>query len=304
MKIIKGIFNVLGIFLAILFSIILIVMLIVTPTISAVSSFLRADTLHNVIKNIDASEMLRNFGGEQLPTQINGMDVSSIMDELMESELVEDILTIYTDNLFATIEGSNTASSLNAESIEAILNKHIDNLIPMVKTQIGTDLPLTDENIKTLATPMIASMVPSLLTMLPSLEDLGLDATTIKILQNLYNGNYLKYMLLASGLLSLLILLFRFPRFKGFMWLGVTYLLSAVFVLGLSVLTKTSDLLTTVVGDVSEIEFILIPLLTTLSQELFKGAGIIAILGIVYILIFVLGQKLTKKKTAPQALAA
>ena len=304
MKIIKAIFNVLGIFLATLFSIILIVMLIVTPTVSAVSSFLRADTLHNVVKNIDANELLRNFGGDRLPTEINGMDVSSIIDELLKSEMVEDILSIYIENIFSTIEGSNSASGPTAETIEGILNKHIDSLLPMVKAQIGTEVPLTDENIKMMAKTMIKSLVPNFMTMLPTLEDLGLDPTTIRILQNLYNGNYFKYMLFASGLVSLLILLLRFPRFKGFMWLGVVYLLSAILVFMISLLTKTSDVLNTIAGDMSEIEFILTPLLVTLAQELSKGAGIIAILGIVCILIFAIGRKLTPKQSAEQSLAA
>ena len=296
MKIVKGIFNVLGIFISIIFSLILMAMLLLTPMVSAVSSFLRADTLHKVIKEVDLSEFLSSVTGEDLPIEINGLDLRFAQD-LMESELVEDILALYVDSIFATIEG-DTSKIISEDTIKNVVDKHMMDLLPLIKSYVGTDFPLSDENLLTLADSFVESMIPGLLSKLPTLEELGLDSTIITVLQKLYNGTYFTYSLCATIIISLLIVLFRFPRFKGFMWLAVAYLFSSVLILILAFLTKTSDLLLLTTEELSGFDFIITPLLTVLSGKLFKSAGSVALLGIVFIIIFVIGRKLLSKKNA------
>ena len=97
------------------------------------------------------------------------------------------------------------------------------------------------------------------------------------------------------GVISILILVFRFVRFKGFMWLTVVYALCG----GLIFLTSMSlgDAVKEVVA-VTEpgMEALITPLISILAAEMMKGAGVLVGLAVLFVLVFVIGRKLMRKR--------
>ena len=79
------------------------------------------------------------------------------------------------------------------------------------------------------------------------------------------------------------------------MWIGVDYLVAAVFTLISSFGIKVVDLCAIMDLDASAA-----PVMKTvtgiISSEMLKGAGIEAGLGIVFIVVFIVGRKILKKK--------
>lgn len=292
MKILKAVFNILGIFVATLFSLLLVALLVVTPMISTASSFLKADTIHSIVKKIDFSAF-----ADSLP-EINGID-TSFLHEFMETELMEDVLTLYIDGTFAILEGEKAQAALTSDAFKSIAEEHMDELLPIVKSYAGTDIPLSDKSLQLIVNQLIDTMVPNVLSMLPTLEELGLDAPAISFLKKLYNGTYLKFMIFVIAAFSLLVVLCRFPRFKGFMWLGVVYLISAVLVFLISLLFKSGGRIA-LVEPTTLFMSIINPLLSILSTEMLKATCIMALLGIVFIIIFVIGRKVLLLKHTAQ----
>lgn len=298
MKVIKTIFNILGILAATVLSLLLVVMLLATPLVSTASSFLKSDTLHKVVKSIDFASIFTASGISD-QTQIK----AEIINELMETEFVGDIISLYVDTLFTSLEENNTQVAVTAEDITTLADKHFDELLPIVKAQIGTDLPLPDEEIQKYAQQYITTLAPDVAAMLPSLDDLGVDETVITVLHNLYSGKVLKTLLLAISILSFLVLLCRFPRFKGFMWLGITYLCSSLLLFLFAFAVKTTGI--SLFTDLLPISKVIVsPLFSSLTSGIFKGAGIVFGLAAVFIIIFILGRKLLCKKEPAQQMAA
>lgn len=303
MKAFKFILNFFGILLAIILSIITLGTLIITPIISSASSFLQTDTLHKMISDINLSDMFESYITEAAPDSWDDLDVEFI-DEFMSSELVKDIIDLYLNNLLGIVE-QDRIDSINQEQIDMLLNKHMPEMISIIRPRIPAELPVTDAEITQYATSALTPILVELVALLPTLEDLGLDSTTISILHMLHNGTLLRYTIYAVLILSLLIVLCRFPRFKGFGWLSVAYLLATLilFLLGQNAQNIISALLSE--EFLEKTEFLLQPLLNLFRSNFLLVARNTLIVTVACLLVFILGRKLSSlRKPSVQDMAA
>lgn len=303
MKAFKFILNFFGILLAIILSIITLGTLIITPIISSASSFLQTDTLHKMISDINLSDMFESYITEAAPDSWDDLDVEFI-DEFMSSELVKDIIDLYLNNLLGIVE-QDRIDSINQEQIDMLLNKHMPEMISIIRPQIPAELPVTDAEITQYATSALTPILVELVALLPTLEDLGLDSTTISILHMLHNGTLLRYTIYAVLILSLLIVLCRFPRFKGFGWLSVAYLLATLilFLLGQNAQNIISALLSE--EFLEKTDFLLQPLLNLFRSNFLLVARNTLIVTVACFLVFILGRKLSSlRKPSVQDMAA
>lgn len=303
MKAFKFILNFFGILLAIILSIITLGTLIITPIISSASSFLQTDTLHKMISDINLSDMFESYITEAAPDSWDDLDVEFI-DEFMSSELVKDIIDLYLNNLLGIVE-QDRIDSINQAQIDMLLNKHMPEMISIIRPRIPAELPVTDAEITQYATSALTPILVELVALLPTLEDLGLDSTTISILHMLHNGTLLRYTIYAVLILSLLIVLCRFPRFKGFGWLSVAYLLATLilFLLGQNAQNIISALLSE--EFLEKTDFLLQPLLNLFRSNFLFVARNTLIVAVTCLLVFILGRKLSSlRKPSVQDMAA
>ena len=103
MKVLKGIANVFGVLLALVLSLVLFVMLITAPVISAAGSFTETDTLKKVVKNIDYKELLAGMDMEEAMGE-SGLD-PELIATVMESGMMDDLVEVYADGIFDLLEG-------------------------------------------------------------------------------------------------------------------------------------------------------------------------------------------------------
>lgn len=303
MKAFKFILNFFGILLAIILSIITLGTLIITPIISSASSFLQTDTLHKMISDINLSDMFESYITEAAPDSWDDLDVEFI-DEFMSSELVKDIIDLYLNNLLGIVE-QDRIDSINQEQIDMLLNKHMPEMISIIRPRIPAELPVTDAEITQYATSALTPILVELVALLPTFEDLGLDSTTISILHMLHNGTLLRYTIYAVLILSLLIVLCRFPRFKGFGWLSVAYLLATLilFLLGQNAQNIISALLSE--EFLEKTDFLLQPLLNLFRSNFLFVARNTLIVTVACLFVFILGRKLSSLcKPSAQDMAA
>ncbi len=294
MKAFKTILNIIGVLLAIIFSVITLGTLMITPIISSASSFLQADTLHKMISEVDLSETFESYLTDAAPESWSELDVE-FLDDFMSSELVKDIIDLYLNNLLGIIEEDRMAS-INQEQIDMLLNKHMPEMISLIRPSIPSELPVTDAEITQYATTALTPILADLVALLPTLEDLGLDSTTISILHMLHDGTLLRYTICTIIILSLLIVLCRFSRFKGFAWLTAVYLLAALilFLLG----QNAQNIVTTLLSEelIEKTDFLLQPLLNLFKTNFIIVARNAIIVAIASLLVFILGRILTASR--------
>lgn len=236
MKALKIIYTIFGVLFAILLSIITYFLLLIIPAISTACDLLQPETLHKALKSWDLSQIIEKQM-DNSSAESQSEFVALLVDGLLESPLVDDLLELYLENLLGIVEEDQMAS-ITQKDIDLLLEKHMPDLISQVRPHIPEALEISDEDIMPYITQTLSPYLLKMANALPSLEDLGLHPSIIKIIHMLYNKTLLKYAYLIVILTSVLILLCRLPRFKGLIWITVVYTLAGFTILLLSEFSK------------------------------------------------------------------
>lgn len=299
MKTFKIVMNVFGIIGASFLSILLVIALMATPMVSAVTAFFQGENITKIVTSVDYTEIIT---AEMDMSEIGATQQAEIelFDELMDSEMMKDIIELCVDNIFAVMEGTAENNGITAEDIKDIAEEHMDELKAIVKTYIGDTIPLTEETLDEMTTSLIDECATDIAEMMPTAEDLGLDDEVLNVIVNLRNGTYFWIVFGITAGLTLLVMLCQVMRFKGFMWIGVDYLVAAVFTLISSFAMKAADL-SMLLGDEIGVASVFSAATGIIFSEMLKCAGIMALLGVLFIVIFVVGRKLLKKSKTAKA---
>ena len=140
MKACKTIFNILGILFAIIFSVITLLLLPVIPLVSTCTTLLQPDTIQEFLQDMHLSEQLESTLKNSAPSDLQSLDMKFI-DDLMASELMEDIIQLYLDNLFDVLE-SDHMENINQQQIQTLLDTHTPSLVSMIRPYLPTELPI------------------------------------------------------------------------------------------------------------------------------------------------------------------
>ena len=318
-----------GIVLSSLLSALLCILLLTVPVVSALCSFTQTQTIHKVIKDIDFVQLVAQH--EELRTTLEkyGID-GNFLDGITETELVEELVDAYVQSIF---EGK----AFDPYVVEGIILSHKQDAIDLFRRlaeEHGSNAAnLTDEEFFAQILNAVRTEWEQIIAVLPSAEDMGLtqqdyeewasafgkalhapvklrgstsfmtelvDGTLSlgRAVLYLRAGTPVKAVTVLIAIVSLLILLLRWPRFKGFLWLCVVYLLSAALTaVGAGAL---SNLTLDVEGIV---QFLLKPVLSVFTSEMNRCAILTAVLGVIFLTVFILGKVVLSgnhQKTAPQ----
>ena len=193
------------------------------------------------------------------------------------------------------LEGKTDEIALSAETVNGILQKYLDDIVPIVKAMIPAEYPVPDETIRSMTSEMLKEYSGEITGMLPAAEDLGINREIVMAVNMLRDGTVLMGIIGVVGVLSILILLCRFVRFKGFMWLGVVYMIGGV----ISFLASMSmgDAVKSVVAAAEPgLEAVITPITGIIAAEMMKGAGVLAGLAALFIIVFVVGRKIMRRR--------
>ncbi len=348
-KVMKKVGNICGIILAWLLSIVLVVMLTVTPMALSALSLLNANVITDVVidifmdmvdreKKADADYQLANLTQtsqitdklpediqEEIPEEIpqTSGGIAGLLEEylrmpvtaqqvelVMNSNVVREILTIYTGDLTNVLTGKETVSALDTNKIKAIVNDNMDEVVQIVK-ELKPDITEKDlEELKTAITKVVDERADELVQMIPKPEEIKEmiieQAPEIGIvLKILEKKNVIAWALVGViALLCVLIFLCRLSGFRGFRWLavdmfvggGINALLGLVLLIGTPVVVKMvpDSALNSVVGNI----------LQAFDLALLVRAGIILVAGGVLLAAYILIKKAKVKKVNEAAVNA
>lgn len=226
MRVIKSIFNFVSIQLSLVLSIFTFILILLTPIVSVGTSLLQSENIQQFLQDTQLTDQLESTLKDAAPDELENLGVNFI-DNLMDTELMSDIVELYIDNMIGVLETDNI-KSINTQDIQNLLKKHTPELVTLIRPYLPSDIVLSDNDISKYASDMLEPALTTMVSGLPTLEDLKIEKTTLTILRMFYDGSLVRYSFIAIGILSLLILIFRFPGFKGFLWLSITYLLNTV----------------------------------------------------------------------------
>ena len=287
----KTVFNVFGIIGASILSIFLVISLVTTPVVSAAGSFFKTENIQEIFSSIDYSKMITS----EMDLDEEEEMQAQLIEDIMDSKMMEEILELTVDNLFDVMEGKSTKNRLTAKEVQTVAEKHMDEITSILKKHFAGDEEIPEEYIDELADEMIGELSASFAEMLPTTEEMGLDRQTVSIISGMRNGTYFWTAFAIAAVLTVLVMLCQVMRFKGFMWISVDYYVAAAGTLVLATLIKSLDFARIMDNDLMSVS-IISSIISMVSGQMFKGALILLALGILFTVIFVVGRKSLKKK--------
>ncbi len=303
MKTLKILGNVFGIVLAVILSVALLAMLIVSPVVSAASNLTRPETIQKIISNIDYAKLFAsNSEGIEAAMSEYGVPVGAI-NEIMQTEAVGDVIELYVKEFDASLNG-DVQKYLTPDAIKEIAGNNIDALSDIAfkfvpEEEIPNNIPVEEvkEEIKSGIIKNVDDNAEKIVSLLPDTKELLGENTNTQVVETVKyvrNGAFTTALWVAVAILSLLIYGCRWPRFKGFMWLGVDFLIGTAATLLLGAFLN-GFLLDMIIGLIPFSADIIAPTISAVADEIINIGIVLAVLTAVSISAFIVARVISAK---------
>lgn len=244
----KKALNIFGIIFAVIFSLLLISTLIMTPVWKGVSGLLEPEFLQVVVSDVveelretdftlDSSDLSGSLTGE-------GID-PALAQAIAESAALREIAPLLGEDLSHVVLGEFTSTALTAAEIQRIGTEHRGELAEIF-------VLLAKSEGETLSADDAGMVLDQLVADAPALES-ELNGMFLDLQTDLHT-EYAEVLALLTGpvvttalwitalVLAVLIFLCRWPHQEGLLWLGIDAALAALPVLGVAISIKGTQL--------------------------------------------------------------
>lgn len=306
----KKVCNVFGIIFAVIFSLVLIPTLIVTPVWQGVTALLEPSFIEGVtteiIEELDLSEISLND-----PELIASLAEAGISQEaaqaILNSNTAHEAVTLLGGDFSRVLQGTFTTSALTEAELQRICTENKAELVELLRLVSPADTAaLTDEQLAMGVELMVQEeggmMIAELNQMFIQLQA-ELHNELDEVLMIMQSPLVLMVMAGIALVLALLVFVCRWPRQEGLMWLGIDCALAALPVLGLAVSlkgTQISQALSQGLG----VPNVFAPVLRQMGNATLVGGAILAAAAVVFIALFILLRDRRMKKAAAHQYAA
>lgn len=320
MKLLKALLNFINVIEVTSLCVLLILLLILSPVISAVSNITKPETISKILTSIDYEKVLSSVDKNSEPdvdepeisdeaiTDIIQNDVienlgipTEVVTDLMNSSAMDDIIQLYTKDIDTVLTGKDEELSFTPEAVKGILTENIDEFTDIVIETLPEGESANKEEVKQLLLKNLDESAESISSFLPNVNEIIPKDTNSQIMSAVrfvQKGTLALVFWIIVAVLSLIIFFSRAKRFKGFIWLGVVYLLSGVLLLiakGNIVSLLTEKLASSIPFSVD----IILPALNVMLSY-FTTIGIISIvLSVLFVGGFIAIKVCNSKRTAP-----
>ena len=294
MNFLKGFANVIGILISIVLSIALLALLICAPVVSATTSFVQTDTIHEMIETIDYSEIIRSNPELSTSLQAMGLD-AEMVDQLLHTDLVGSMIDLAVENIISILEGQTPDTAELSAQIDALFDTHTDELQSFLLSLLPEGIPVTNDMIQLILAPLRESLCNVLIESMPTAESLGITPEVTNGIYAMHSGLILQGLIIAIAVLCVLILIFRFPRFKGFLWLGIVFFIGTAFSALIAGAANFAAPLIAVELDPAMLS-VAEPFLSMLAEKLWIGTGVILGFAVLFTVIYSVAKVFSRKK--------
>ncbi len=276
-----------GLVIGIIGSLFLIFSLVTTPLYKAFFSIFDTDNLATIIKNVDYSDVIE----KNIDINTENKEAGEIVNTVMHSEVVNDVLDLYLKDLNNASLGMDTTNFSEA-AIKDILVKNSASLVDELDK--NPNINLSRDEIQTKLNDVIENNSDDIVKMLPSVNDMN----------QVFNENDMSFAAFnMSGTMTITMFLMfiivatigifvaKLYRLKGLIILGVDYLVGAIITFAFSALVGMQFLVDELNGEVMGMGDIL----TNMSNEIRTWSIVFVILSVVFFIVGIVGGKMCKK---------
>jgi len=227
----KKVWNVLGIIVSALLSILLVVMLMVSPMVMSVLSLLDPHTLVDTVKQVDLESTIISVA-EENGAEMDAQQVKMVSN-LLATPAAEKLMKTYAQSVFDAMGGKQTQGLTEAQ-LRQIVDEHNEEITAAIRDSGGEFAQMTDQELTEGIQKVIDENAGEILEMLPDPQTLKQEMVTenpqLELGMQLVAGaDTVKLALIGLlVLLSLVIFFCRFVNVRGMKWLAIDLLIAGV----------------------------------------------------------------------------
>ena len=292
----KKILNVFGIILAWLLSIVLVVLLFVSPVLLSALSTVQPKKMMQTLPSMELPQLL-----EMLDIEVVDTENEQLM-EFISTDAVQDIFEIYATGVFSALDGGVPEQTLTEETVREIVHNNLDDLFALAIKASPELKQLPEAEAKSAAEDMICEALLEITEQLPAPEELIQEISAqseVEIaLEALAQIDMVKLAFIGVlVVLSVLIFVCRLFGFRGFRWLSVDLFVASGFSgLVCAGLALGTSVLETLLAENEVIALLAGNILPRFVQGVYIRTGIMLLAAIILLVIYLPIKKSIRKK--------
>ncbi len=277
-----------GIF-AFIFSVMFVISSIFAVIAGAASGCITPGGIDDIVKNEEFVNAVIDYGFEEELSNAGLTDEQ--LEYLENSDFVSDLTGTVAEGYLAELTQLDSYEELTADDVKKIFEENSDELVEFIKDYPDNE-GMTDEELKSKVLSVSEEFADELVSIVDEVSEsiTESDKNDIEKLKYLISGDLALALSIISFICLLVICALRFPHTFGFLWAGVTCIVSAVLVFlsvcGADIIMNMSD----VPDDMTDLVF---PIFDTFKSKMILGGVVILLVGI---LLIVARVYLAKKK--------
>ncbi len=226
MKTFKIILNILGIILASLLSAALVALLIASPILTAVSSVTKSETVKEIVKNVNYTDILIGQDSE-IGSMLEKTGIAKeAVNDILKTNAADKLIGLCTDEIVSALSGETEMNFFTELAVKSIVRQNIDEIANIAYGYVEDKSSVSIEELKTKILEAVDSKAGTLACDVAKFKTELVEEIDIEVIETvkLMKGTQfavISWCVIAGA--SIIILLLRFPRFKGFMWVGSVF---------------------------------------------------------------------------------
>lgn len=287
--------RILGVVGGVLFSILLIGALLASLFFSVTVSMTKPEAIVSVVKELDFAEQLLDNDTVNSILKAEKID-PAVLSDLADSRFFEEVIEDYTDELIDSIRGDEDDFDFTAATIQEYADKHMDELIGLVRDYMPTNKKATDKQIEKAIGQVVSEYGATIVDALPDGEEVaetigGSGAAQPLIL---LAGSAVPIVLYSfCAVLAILVFVCLLHKFRGLLCLGIDAIIASLLMLIPYLLLAENGLVRSLLADTAAAEM-LEPILSLLADKMLIHIVILAVVGALFITGYVGYVVLTK----------
>lgn len=294
----KKVLNVFGIIFAWILSIVLVIVLFVSPITLSAMSVATPKNLAQIVRGIELPQLLE-IAGEDLIDPEN-----EEMAALLSTNTVQELYDIYMTNVLSILDSDIVPEALTEEKLQDIAHRNIDEFYQMALSEMPDLGLLPEEEAKQKLEAELVDGLKEMTGSLPSAEELKqmltqdpTVATAFEVLNIMDTAKLIFVGVIV--MLSALIFVCRLFGFRGFRWLSVDlFVASGLAGLVCAGLGMSSALVEGLVADSPIAGLFVGKLLGSFTTGVYIRTGIMLVSAVALLVVYILIKKVLAKKAA------
>ncbi len=232
--------NICAIFFSVVLSIVLISFSVFATLYFSVTVLTQPKTIVKVVQSVDYKTVITQ--NKTLNQTVENFGVNAqVVDNIIKSEQASDIIEKYADDVLDILAEIPEEKKIDFPMIQHLVDENIDTVLQ--ETEENMKIKIPKKQVKRQVKNVIKQNEKVVKQVIPVIEPIRTVVQTVETYETVKNAisrDSFWLLLFDYFMIAVMICIIKYKNFKGFIWLSVDFLISALTILCVIIFSKTN----------------------------------------------------------------